>query len=101
MSPKSNDELRQLKAELIALVERGPKPGREAIQIADALLKTLTDGCKPESRIARLAALLRGQFLSWFGNGPQPDLEAATRQKTAMLGGIGQLVNLVARRGAG
>jgi hypothetical protein len=98
MSPMSNEELRRSRAELLALVEKGPKPSREAIEIAEMLLNTLSDGFKPESRAARLGRLLRGQFLAWFGEDQVPNLDAARRQKIAMLGGIGQLVDLAARQ---
>ncbi len=98
MSPMSNEELRRTRAELLALVEKGPTPSREAIEIAERLLSTLSGGFKPESRAARLGGLLRGQFLAWFGEDQAPNPDAARRQKIAMLGGIGQLVDLAARQ---
>jgi hypothetical protein len=95
----SREELRRAKAELLALVEKGPKPSREAVQIAETLLNTLSGGFKQESRAARLGGLLRAQFLWWFAEDQVPDPNAARRQKIAMLRGVGQLVDLLARQG--
>ena len=94
----SNEELRRSRAELLALVEKGPTPSREAVEIAERLLSTLSDGFSPASRAARLGGLLRGQFLAWFGEDQVPNPDAVRRQKIAMLGGIGQLVDLAARQ---
>ncbi len=98
MSPMSNDELKRSKAALLALVEKGPKPSVGARRIADRLLNALSDGFKPGSRAVRLAGLLRVQFESWFAEHRPADPEVAKRQKTAMLGGIRQLADLVARQ---
>ena len=97
----SNDELKRSKTALLALVEKGPKPSRGARQIAQRLLNAISDGFKPGSRVVRLAGLLGVQFESWFAEDQQADPSLVKRQKTALLGGIRQLTDLVARQRIG
>lgn len=98
MSPISDEELKRLKSELVALVENGPKADQETLRIAEALLDTLSVGFTPESRVMRLGTLLRVQIRSWFSEDYGRSAAVSERQKSAMLGAIGQLTDLVARQ---
>ena len=96
MLPASIEDLKRSKLQLERLVDLGPAPSREGIRIAESLLDTLADGFPLESRVGRLTGLLRGQFTSWFAEGQLADPQGASRQRNAILGAIGQLVELVA-----
>ena len=96
MSQTTVEELRRAKNQLLRLVGMGPKASREAFQIAEMLLDALSDGFPRESRAARIATSLLGLFASWFGDAQGMDQEFEKRQRSALQGGIEQLVGLVA-----
>jgi hypothetical protein len=98
MSPKSNAELKRSMLQLERLVDMGPAPSREAVQIAEKLLDTLSEGFQPDSRVSRLAASLRALLSAWFGDDATLGPEAVERQRIALHGGIEQLVGLVAAK---
>jgi hypothetical protein len=96
MSQNTAEELRRAKNQLLRLVGMGPKPSREAFQIAEMLLDAMSSGFPPESRAARIAMALTGLFASWFGDAQRVDEEFEKRQRSALQGGIEQLFGLVA-----
>jgi hypothetical protein len=96
MSQTTAEELRRAKNQLLRLVGMGPKPSREALEIAEMLLDALSSGFPPESRAARIAKSLLGLFASWFGDAQTSDEEFEKRQRSALQGGIEQLIGLVA-----
>ena len=98
MSQNTAEELRRAKNQLMRLVGMGPKPSREAFQIAAMLLDAMSSGFPRESRATRIATALTGLFASWFGDTQGHDQEFEQRQRSALQGGIEQLFGLVVTR---
>ncbi len=98
MIQRFRPSLEKAKTGLVRLAVQGPAPNPSALATADKLLTALAVGAPAASRAARLAASLKADYQTWFGEAPVGDAQSQQRQRAGMLLAIGEFIDLAARQ---